>query len=595
MKKSAIVYFLITVLIVLPAKLFAQNPAEALTRQRAADFSANYREISAWTGCLILPEKGQRESDGSVWFQVYNSPEAGCRGKIMRLRWDDSKPDNKWFTELTVDVDFAEEAAKKAEEKYKAILPRRLNGWRAVSPLESMAGAHMVDDVEVMLHNPTVNGVSLVITAMPVQIAGDCYALVRFVGPEQDGLRLVEHFDTPARSFSSAKTEVVRVRKHIFPADSTPVVSTHLIEDSVHNANGWYIYGRRIDGVFQVEALEPRELLRVKPVTVISGTDDVKRFISRQNFAALKPDLSRVYALNPAGTNLLPQQAASQWKVGDKGIVCHLFGWRRDLNQRKTFQEKGVLTTGHFSFGVAEVIHEPIAGEKRWDIDYKQVYAHNSNGIVSMGQKWHVYSGSLRLGRMFTIPVSDTIIKVPELDTYNFPGWTTLPLRGFLREVDVVMAMYRTGAGTGLSSVRPDVSCVQDSHLALYRSLRHFEENVATSGIVKAWMASQKAPPEDVSRFLRLQLLVKTLYKRVSFLGLTRRDWRRAYDDILGTRKPSAVEKIVNALLFPLNANDELLHSANKFGAPMWTIMFCQIGGQIPGLVPMAPTSPTKR
>jgi len=600
MKNTMKCLVLAVICVLLPQLLLAENLQDLLVNQKSAEFAANYREIAGWSGCLILPEKNQRESDGSVWIQLYTCPDKDLRGKIFRVRWDFSKPENGWFKDLTVDVAIDEEAAAKSEGKHKSLLPRRLNGWQAVSPLESIAGAHMVDDIEVMLINPVRQGDSLIISDMPVQITGEEYGLVRFVGAEENGLRLVEHFDSNTRSFQPATREVVRVCMPDFPADSIPVTSTDLIENAVNNNQGWYIYGRRIDGVFQVEALEPRALLQIKPVTVISGNDEVKRFINRQNFAALTPDLSRVYHLNSGKTGISPQDAAAIWNPGEKGIVCHLFGWRKDLNRRKTIQEKGILTTGHFSFGVAEVIHEPLAGEKRWDITYQQVYAHNSNGIVSMGQKWHVYSGSLRLGRMFTIPVSDTIIKVPELDTYRFPGWTTLPLRGFMREIDVVMAMYRTGAGTGISSVRPDVSCVQDSHLALYRALRHFEENVATSGIVKRWLADKTTSPEEISRFLRLQLLVKTLYKRVSFLGLTRRDWRRAYDDILGTRKPSAIEKIINALLskdsmFPRSANDGLLNAARQLEAPMHTIMFSQIGGNIPGLVPMAPTSPTKR
>ncbi|MBU1107382.1 MAG: hypothetical protein KKB51_11985 [Candidatus Riflebacteria bacterium] len=395
-------FILAIICALLPQLLLADDLRELLTNQKSAEFAANYREISAWSGCLILPEKDQRESDGSVWIQLDSSPDKELCGKILRLCWDFSKPENGWFKDLTVDVAIDEEAAAKSEGKFKSLLPRRLNGWKSVSPLESIAGAHMVDDIEVMLINPVRQGNSLVISDMPIQIAGDEYGLVRFVGAEESGLRLVEHFDSATRSFQSGKREVVRMCMPDFPADSIPVTSTDKIESATSNGQGWYVYGKRIDGVFHVETLEPRALLRIRPATVISGSAEVKRFIDRQNFAALTPDLSRVYHLNSGKTAISPQQAAPLWKVGEKGIVCHLFGWRR------------------------------------------------------------------------------------------------------------------------------------------------------------------------------------------------------AYDDILGTRKPSAIEKIVNALLskdsmFPRSANDGLLNAARKLEAPMYAIMFSQIGGNIPGLVPMAPTSIAKR
>ncbi len=41
------------------------------------------------------------------------------------------------------------------------------------------------------------------------------------------------------------------------------------------------------------------------------------------------------------------------------------------------------LVTGHFAFGFAEVVKDRFTGEPRWDIEYKQVYGHNREEVVS--------------------------------------------------------------------------------------------------------------------------------------------------------------------------------------------------------------------
>ncbi|EKD81670.1 MAG: hypothetical protein ACD_39C01697G0004, partial [uncultured bacterium] len=79
---------LAVICVLLPQLLQAESLLNMLARQKAAEFSANYREIAIWSGCLILPEKNQRESDGSVWIQLHASPDKKLRGKILRLRWD---------------------------------------------------------------------------------------------------------------------------------------------------------------------------------------------------------------------------------------------------------------------------------------------------------------------------------------------------------------------------------------------------------------------------------------------------------------------------------------------------------------------------
>ncbi len=41
------------------------------------------------------------------------------------------------------------------------------------------------------------------------------------------------------------------------------------------------------------------------------------------------------------------------------------------------------LYFGHFAFGIADVIREPLADELRFDITYYQIYTHNVDGLVA--------------------------------------------------------------------------------------------------------------------------------------------------------------------------------------------------------------------
>ena len=69
----------------------------------------------------------------------------------------------------------------------------RVDGWPRVDPLESVAGAHPIDDVVVRLDGPVQverggrDTPRLRIEREPAQITGRFYALVTFDGPAGDG------------------------------------------------------------------------------------------------------------------------------------------------------------------------------------------------------------------------------------------------------------------------------------------------------------------------------------------------------------------------------------------------------------------------
>lgn len=547
----------------------------------------NFKKIGEWTGRLYLPHPKRRDPLGGVLFKVENSPMKELRGRLVWLRWDTTEPWEKWFNALRYDVNIDPERLKKVM-KDGLNPPLAINGWKKVSSLESLAGARP-GDMTVLLKEPKWNGRYLLIKQEPVQICGNRMALVKFLAPLGENKQKVVHFSFDKGGFYGPQ-ETVTIPRTYFSRANTPIArsSTVGIEKSQTNENGWYIYGRHQNGMFNVEAIEPRVAFSLEPDITIEGKNEVKSYISHEHFDALAPGLIKK-------TEMLPGEEY-KWQEGDRGLLIHVFGWREHPSEKSNPMMMG-LVTGHFAFGMGTVVKCPFSHELRWDLEYRQVYAHNREGLVGGSMKWHNYSGSLYRGWMYTIPISDTVIRIPELNQYDFDGWQVKPWAGLNRELEKMQALYRTGAGTGISSVKPDISCVQDSHAALYSALRTFEETIAKTGAVKKWMRANP-DAEEVKRYLRLLLLVRQLKKKITTLGIAQGNWREFFKNPLGTRNPNVVASLLNAILstrsvFPRKGHDNLLRLAADKGYPMWTVLTCQIGGIIPELTPLAPSSPT--
>jgi predicted Abi (CAAX) family protease len=548
-----------------------------------------FRKTGEWTGKLYLPKINRRDPAGGVLIKIENSPLKGMIGKLVWLRWDTGQPWEKWFNTLRYDVSIDADRLQKAM-KDGLNPPVALDGWKKVSPLESLAGARP-GDITVLLKNPKWTGKVLLINEEPVQICGNRIALAKFLGPVSEGRQKIIHYSYDKGGFYGPQ-EIVAIPATFFSRSNTPIArsSTVDIEKKDLNENGWYLYGRHHNGVFEVEALEPAEAFTLSPTISVEGKNEVKNYISREHFDDLKTGMVKK-------TELLPGKEYD-WKEGDTGLLIHVFGWREHPSEKSNPMMMG-LVTGHFAFGMAKVIKCPFSKKLRWDLEYRQVYAHNREGLVAGSMKWHNYSGSLLRGWMYTIPISDTVIRIPELNDYDFDGWLVKPWSGLNREFEKMQALYRTGAGTGISSVKPDISCVQDSHAALYSALRTFEETIAKTGAVKKWIsANPKA--EEVKRYLRLLLLVRELKRNITTFGLAQGNWRQFFKNPLGTRNPNAVASLLNALLskrsvFPRKGHDNLLRFAAERGYPMWTVLTCQVGGTIPEITPLAPSSPTAR
>jgi predicted Abi (CAAX) family protease len=143
--------------------------------------------------------------------------------------------------------------------------------------------------------------------------------------------------------------------------------------------------------------------------------------------------------------------------------------------------------------------------------------------------------------------------------------------------------------------VRPDVSCVQDSHYALYASLMVFENSILGDPKAAEWLKNN--PQNDsVKRFNSLRSLIQQLKDRTTILGISRSDWRAHFSNPLGTRDPGKAEQVIRALLsiksvFPRDGNDNMLNLAADRGARMWSLLTAMSGGKVEGLWPIAPTS----
>jgi hypothetical protein len=217
--------------------------------------TAPFAPAGPWTGRLILPDTGERKRVAGVWFEVAHAPEpyAALAGRRVMLRWNDAPDTREFVRALACDVRF--NARAQHSSRFEGlVLPQRVDGWKLVDPLESLAGAHPVDDVFVTLRGDvTVEDAGdpvVRIGCEPVQVAAPSYKLVRFVAAAGGDFHDAIHFDC-ARGTFGGPLERLRLPPDVSVMESDPF-----------NEAGWYAYGAfDPDGTFVVCSLVPRALL----------------------------------------------------------------------------------------------------------------------------------------------------------------------------------------------------------------------------------------------------------------------------------------------------------------------------------------------
>ena len=565
--------------------------ARVLTQTVQTDL---YQPIATWMGRLILPPKEQRQS--GVWLEIYHATDKYqyLVGQVVNLQWIDSPITKISVQAITKDVHFSEEA--KYSYKQGLILPVRLNHWRQVTPLESLAGSRPNDDVIVMLREPVeVKDSTLYITSEPVQITGRFYGLVKFlqlatVGGEH--FRVV-HFNRASGQFDGVE-EIVRMPK-VLPYEQEIFPSTNYdIEKSPLNVTGWYIYGARdAAGMFVVQAITPRVLLQVQPQRIINGRKAALDYVKKecwQDIVARKGLIESVL-LNTKTLDI--DQAISEWREGDRALVVHVYGGIG--GKKREAAASSSIYFGHFAYGVARVVREPLTDELCFDIDYHQVYTHNSDGLIAGTLHWSRYMGDRQFGWIGIRPTTNILIKfAPFTEDYDFNGVKRSALQTLIRELEIMTARYRIGDGTGVTYVGPANNCSQDSNQALYAAIKTILFAIKSNNSeYQDWL---KHNLDQVSRLQKLEKLGESLRRELLPFGVARADWQNSTENLGSSLEDSPLKQLFTGLLswrtmLPRKASDTVTEIFLKQGASVWILATSQVGGCDPDIAAIAPIS----
>ncbi|BAU63535.1 hypothetical protein STA3757_09000 [Stanieria sp. NIES-3757] len=562
-----------------------------------------YRQIAPWMGRLILPKSRERHEVKGVWFEVHHAPCSyeSLVGQTVMLRWMDLPIVKEWVRAVTHDVHFSVDA--EYSSRYgSSIHPKRLNHWQKVDPLESLAGSHPTDDLIVMLEGEVeveqLNNSDrpiLRIAHQPVEITGRYYALVQFIAPIPNTDRFqVKHFNSISRQFDGWE-EVVRLPQPILAqAYGSYPSTTRNLEQNPLNETGWYIYGAKdADKYFVVQALAPRSLFRLQPDRVVFGSKAAYRYIRREswaNAAAHKGKISSVLCVGKRAPEQI-KTVIDNWKIGDRALLLHVYGGIG--GNKKEPAASTPIFFGHFAYGLATVIREPLSDELRFDIQYYQVYTHNTDGLTAGTIHWSRYMGDRQFGWLGTRPVCDILIKFePFTGDFDINGTRRSALSNMLSQLEAMTARYRIGDGTGATYVGPANNCSQDSNQALFASIRSISSAIAANQpLLQTWLADH---PSQASRYQQLLKVKERLYRKLQPLGAPRTDWEMNEFNLGTTMEDEPLRNLWIGLgswrtLLPRKASDTIVKVFLEHGASVWVLRTNQIGGHDPDIEPIAP------
>lgn len=587
-----------------------------------------YCPVGDWVGRLVLPQAEARSPDGGVGLVLHHAPERydWAIGQSVWLTWDDRDPNVASYRRAaTCDVHFNEEA--RYSTRQGMIHPERLNHWQQVDPLESLAGAHPEDDVLVVLRGPVTVDVlpalnqpsdrtlRLHIAQEPAQLSGGFYTLARILGPVAPGSDryTIVHFNRATRAFDGLEA-VVRIPDVVPDSYRLRPTRADGLGRSPHNDTGWYLYGDPDpDHTFVVKAVAPRSLLRVEPDDLRSGQKATQNYVVRGAWEDIAADPGRAASMLLQPGSALPSEAIAPWQQeGKQALLIHVYGGMGGPNPEPATQ--GPIYFGHFAYGLATVVRDPLADELRFEIDYFQIYAHNENGILSAVTHWSRYMGDRQYGFLGTRPVCDLLLDLPAFTgTYEFdlPNGTTVqrsPLLLIQRHLETMMARYRVGDGTGGTYVGPANNCAQDSNQALYAALQSIEQMIAAQAdYLQAWRSRH---PEAARRFDQLLRLKRSLNRDIVGSHLVRSDWDASWASFWtkGTTAPDPAEtlrlgiaiddrpiqNLIRGLgswrtMFPRVASDTIARNFLAQQANIWVLRTTQVGSEGSSLAPVVP------
>ncbi|MBW4621434.1 MAG: CAAX protease [Cyanosarcina radialis HA8281-LM2] len=560
-----------------------------------------YLPIAPWMGRLILPQPGERRQVRGVWLEVHHADRGyeSLVGKRVILRWAEDATVKQWVRAVTRDVHFSVDA-EYSSQYGGSIHPDRLNHWQQVDPLESLAGAHPRDDLIVMLAGTVeveseANFPIVRIAQQPVEITGRYYGLVRFIAPVANSDRFqVRHFDRTSREFDG-ETESVLLPPVLLAKDYGSYPSTtNDLERSPLNESGWYIYGAKdADGIFVVQSLAPRSLLRLQPDRVVFNHRSSYRYIRQEAWAdakAQKGQISSVLCVsNPQSEEI--QAAIDDWQEGDRALLLHVYGGIG--GNKKEPAAATPLYFGHFAYGLATVIREPLSDELRFEIQYYQVYAQNTDGLTAGTLHWSRYMGDRQFGWSGNRPICDILVKFePFTGYFDLPGGRRSVLNNMLNQLQAMTARYRIGDGTGATYVGPANNCAQDSNQALFASIGALEDAIAAfQPQLQTWLDND---PIQARRYQQLLNLRTQLRSQLQPLGSPRSDWQANQFNLGTTLEDAPLRNLWTGLgswrtLLPRKASDTIVEVFLQHGAAVWVLRTNQIGGCDRDIEPIAP------
>lgn len=554
----------------------------------------------AWTGRLIMPEPSERRADGGVWFEVYDGAKGTSFPKRLWLTWDtNSGPMKALVRRTTIDVQMdPTDLANGKSVGNKP--PEKINGLKKVSFLESLAGSRSADvkdkiagqltsdSMEVLIKKAKISGDTLLISSEPIQIVGRHVTLLKFINRESTTSYRASLWKG---SDFSGETKVNYENPQVTKKNMGWIPTLEGIEKMPDNQFGWYAFGDIQGSAFTVRAIEPRAAMRLDRGRPIRNGIE---FINNENFKDMKSKKGTIEI------NALQKSMQLNPKPGVKGLVIHLFGGIDGQNADNPISIPGTsfqFYTGHFAFGVAEVVTDPFTNQPKLDIEYRQVYATNEQSIVSGATKWHSFSGSLKRGWMYARPLSDSIIWHPSLMyPYSMNGTSFDPMESILDELTVMTARFRTSDGHGIAKVTSSTSCVQDASQAMFISMSNFQK-WSNQTEIRSYIASNPND-ENVKRLLAFKELSRDYLEGIIKWAGARDDWgdakaglvvnRKEEKGIVAAIKGAATMALSYKFVAPRFANDNMLKMFYERNALIWIVKTSQIGGEKQGIFPAA-------
>jgi predicted Abi (CAAX) family protease len=277
---------------------------------------------------------------------------------------------------------------------------------------------------------------------------------------------------------------------------------------------------------------------------------------------------------------------------GDRLLLTHVYGGVGGPMTEPA--ARGPIYFGHFAYGTAEVVREPLTGDLRLEIQYSQVYTHNGDGLIACRHHWSNYMGNRQYGWLNLRPVRDIAIKLDAFTTrYNIDGVIISPLEKLLYQLQIMMARYRIGDGTGATYVGPANNCAQDSNQALYGALQQLKRATTAMPDPDAWL---KAHPEQAAQAKKLEQVGRSLKRDLLPWGTARADWKD-HETVLGSSleeapmKQLAMGLVSWRTMLPRIASDRVVESFLQRGATVLVLRTSQVGGTSPEIEPIAPIS----